>query len=131
MLISVSVFVIREAEKSVFSVDEEGFVFKLRVSAHQLVFAHGFNRIVALSVDLKLCFVEFVKADSEQIVTDSMEAVAERVIREVKAENRPFDTVIKGVDDPWDVCLMQFFWLHTNASVSHNMRDFKNAGMFK
>ena len=50
---------------------------------------------------------------------------------EVKAENRPFDTVIKGVDDPWDVCLMQFFWLHTNASVSHNMRDFKNAGMFK
>ena len=71
------------------------------------------------------------EAFSEQIVTDSMDAVAERVIRTVKDENRPFDAVIKGVDDPWDVCLMQFFWLHTNASVSHNMQDFKNAGMIK
>ena len=71
------------------------------------------------------------EAFSEQIVTDSMAAVAERVISTVKAENRPFDAVIKGVDDPWDVCLMQFFWLHTNASVAHNMEDFKNAGMIK
>ncbi|MBO5940377.1 MAG: hypothetical protein J6R18_04190 [Kiritimatiellae bacterium] len=71
------------------------------------------------------------EAFSEQIVTDSMDAVAERVVSSVKAENKPFDVVIKGVDDPWDVCLMQFFWLHTNASVSQNMRDFKNAGMFK
>ncbi len=71
------------------------------------------------------------EAFSEQIVTDSMDAVAERVIREVKAENRPFDAVIKGVDDPWDVCLMQFFWLHTKASVAHNMEDFKRAGIIK
>ena len=71
------------------------------------------------------------EAFSEQIVTDSMESVAERVIRGVKEENRPFDAVIQGVDDPWDVCLMQFFWLHTKASVAHNMEDFKNAGMFK
>ena len=68
---------------------------------------------------------------SEQIVTDSMEAVAARVIDEVKSENRPFDVVIKGVDDPWDVCLMRFFWMHTNASVAKNMADFKDAGMFK
>ena len=71
------------------------------------------------------------EAFSEQIITDSMESVAARVIEEVKSENRPFDVVIKGVDDPWDVCLMRFFWLHTNASVAHNMQDFKNAGMFK
>ena len=71
------------------------------------------------------------EAFSEQIVTDSMESVAERVIRGVKEGNRPFAAVIQGVDDPWDVCLMQFFWLHTKASVAHNMEDFKNAGMFK
>ena len=64
-------------------------------------------------------------------LTDSMDAVAERVIRAVKDDNHPFDAVVKGVDDPWDVCLMQFFWLHTKASVSHNMEDLKNAGMFK
>ena len=71
------------------------------------------------------------EAFSEQIVTDSMDAVAERVIGEVKSGNRPFDAVISGVDDPRDDCLMQFFWLHTKASVAHNMEDFKNAGMFK
>lgn len=71
------------------------------------------------------------EAFSEQIVTDSMDAVAERVVRGVKEDGRPFDAVIKGVDDPWDVCLMQFFWLHTKASVAHNMEDFKNAGMIK
>lgn len=69
------------------------------------------------------------EAFSEQIVTDTMEAVAERVIRDVKIADRPFDAVIEGVDDPWDVCLMRFFWLHTNASVAHNMEDLKNAGM--
>ena len=71
------------------------------------------------------------EAFSEQIVTDTMEAVAERVIAGVKDGNHPFDAVIRGVDDPWDVCIMQFFWLHTKASVAHNMEDFKNAGMFK
>jgi hypothetical protein len=71
------------------------------------------------------------EAFSEQVVTDSMEAVAERVIAGVKSGNNPFDAVIQGVDDPWDVCLMRFFWLHTSASVPHNMQDFKNAGMFK
>ena len=71
------------------------------------------------------------EAFSEQIITDSMETVADRIIQSVKQENRPFDAVIKGVDDPWDVCLMQFFWLHTNASLAHNVEDFKNAGMFK
>lgn len=71
------------------------------------------------------------EAFSEQIVTDSMEAVADRVVGEVKREGKPFDAVIKGVDNPWDVCLMRFFWMHTNASVAKNMQDFKNAGMIK
>ena len=71
------------------------------------------------------------EAFSEQIVTDSMEAVAERVVREAKTGGRPFDAVIKGVDDPWDVCLMRFFWMHTRASVAKNMEDFKNAGMIR
>ena len=71
------------------------------------------------------------EAFSEQIVTDSMEAVAERVVREAKTAGRPFDAVIKGVDDPWDVCLMRFFWMHTRASVAKNMEDFKNAGMIR
>jgi len=56
---------------------------------------------------------------------------AERVVRDVKSDARPFDAVIKGVDDPWDVCLMRFFWMHTSASMAKNMEDFKNAGMIR
>ena len=43
------------------------------------------------------------EAFSEQVVTDSLDAVAERVEGEVKRSEDPFAAVIKGVDDPWDV----------------------------
>ncbi|MBO7686218.1 MAG: hypothetical protein J6V72_07545 [Kiritimatiellae bacterium] len=62
---------------------------------------------------------------SEQIVTDSLDAVAERVGEEVKRSEDPFAVVIKGVDDPWDVSLIHFFWLHVNASAPVNVRDFE------
>ena len=49
---------------------------------------------------------------SEQIVTDTLAAVGDRVVEEVKRAEDPFAAVIKGVDDPWDVSLVHFFWLH-------------------
>ena len=64
---------------------------------------------------------------SEQIVTDSLDAVAERVGEEVKRSEDPFAVVIKGVDDPWDVSLIHFFWMHVNASAPVNVRDFERA----
>jgi len=33
------------------------------------------------------------------------------------------------VDDPWDVSLVHFFWLHVNASAPFNVRDMKKAGL--
>ena len=67
------------------------------------------------------------EAFSEQIVTDSLDAVAERVVLGVKGSEDPFSAVIKGVDDPWDVSLIHFFWLHVNASAPVNVRDFEKA----
>lgn len=67
------------------------------------------------------------EAFSEQIVTDSFDAVAERVVLDVKGSEDPFSAVIKGVDDPWDVSLIHFFWLHVNASAPVNVRDFEKA----
>ena len=64
---------------------------------------------------------------SEQVVTDTLDAVAERVVGEVKGSEDPFAVVIKGVDDPWDVSLIHFFWLHVNASAPVNVRDFERA----
>ena len=71
------------------------------------------------------------EAFSEQVVTDTMPAVLERVIKSVEEDNDPFGVVIKGVDDPWDVCLVQFFWLHVNASAPVNLKEMYKAGLFK
>ena len=62
---------------------------------------------------------------SEQVVTGSVDEVVDRVVRGVKDGNDPFATVIKGVDNPWDVCLVHFFWLHANASAPVNVREFE------
>ncbi len=67
------------------------------------------------------------EAFSEQVVTDSLDAVLDRVVQETKAQNDPFAAVIKGVDDPWDVCLVKFFWLEANASAPFNIREFERA----
>ena len=67
------------------------------------------------------------EAFSEQVVTDTVEAVLERVVARVQAAEDPFATVIRGVDEPWDVCLVHFFWLHANASAPVNVREFEKA----
>ena len=67
------------------------------------------------------------EAFSEQVVTDTVEAVLDRVVARVKATDDPFATVIRGVDEPWDVCLVPFFWLHANASAPVNVREFEKA----
>ena len=65
------------------------------------------------------------EAFSEQVVTASVPDVIDRVVARVKDENDPFTTVIRGVDEPWDVCLVHFFWLHANASAPVNVREFE------
>jgi len=67
------------------------------------------------------------EAFSEQVVTDSLEAVTGRVVADVVETNDAFAAVIQGVDDPWDVSLVHFFWLHVNASAPVNVREFEDA----
>jgi len=64
---------------------------------------------------------------SEQVVTDSLSAVLERVVKDVQSADDPFAVVIKGVDEPWDVCLVKFFWFEANASVPFNMQEMERA----
>ena len=61
------------------------------------------------------------------MVTDSLEAVTGRVVKEVEDAKDDFAAVIQGVDEPWDVSLVHFFWLHVNASAPVNVREFEAA----
>ena len=63
------------------------------------------------------------EAFSEQVVTDSIQAVVDRVVAEVKSSGGGFDAVVMGVDDPWDVALVKLFWLEVNASAAVNVRE--------
>ena len=69
------------------------------------------------------------EAFSEQVVTDTMEAVTARVVAGVLERDEAFSAVIQGVDEPWDVSLIHFFWMHVNASAPVNVREIEAARM--
>ena len=71
------------------------------------------------------------EAFSEEIVTDSLEAVAERVVASVSEGADPFAAVIVGVDEPWDVCLLHFFQLMAQASAGPNIMEMERRRMFE
>ena len=71
------------------------------------------------------------EAFSEQVLTDTTEAVLERVKAEMAAKNDPFAAVIKGVDDPWDVCLVRLFWTVIQNSAQANIRELHERRMFE
>ena len=71
------------------------------------------------------------EAFSEQVLTDTAEAVLERVKLEVATKQDPFAAVIKGVDDPWDVCLVRLFWTVIQNSAQANIRELHERRMFE
>jgi len=71
------------------------------------------------------------EAFHEELVTDRMETVVERVKQDPAVRNDPFCAVLKGVDEPWDVCLVRLFWLMTVQSVPTNVRELAERRMFE
>ena len=70
------------------------------------------------------------EAFSEQVLSDTPEAVLERVKDEVAHTKDPFAAVVKGVDDPWDVCLVRLFWTVIQNSAQANIRELHERRMF-
>ena len=64
---------------------------------------------------------------SEQVVAGTLEEIMEKITAEAARKANPFHAVIEGVDDPWDVCLLQFFRMHTDRSVPVNVRELERA----
>lgn len=71
------------------------------------------------------------EAFSEQVLTDTPEAVLERVKADIAGKQDPFAAVVKGVDDPWDVCLVRLFWTVIQNSAQANIRELHERRMFE
>lgn len=71
------------------------------------------------------------EAFSEQVVSDKLDAVMERVKKDVADRNDPFSAVVKGVDQPWDVCLVRLFWQVIQNSAQANFREMAAKKMFE
>lgn len=71
------------------------------------------------------------EAFSEETVTDDFDAVLDRVKRDVEKGDDPFAAVVKGVDDPWDVCLMRLFVAVVENSVRSNFAEMAQRRMFE
>ena len=65
---------------------------------------------------------------SEQVVTDSLAAVTERVKAEVERTGDKFSAVLQGVDDPWDIALVELWRREVDRSAKKNIRELRENG---
>ena len=65
---------------------------------------------------------------SEQIVTDRLSVVTERVKEEVLASNDKFAAVVQCVDEPWDVALVELWLREVNRSAGGNITELQQKG---
>ena len=65
---------------------------------------------------------------SEQIVTDTLDAVVERVMRNVAANNDKFSAVLTGLDEQWDVALVELWRQEVMRSAGRNIRELHAKG---
>ncbi|MEI6892006.1 MAG: hypothetical protein V5783_07540 [Pontiella sp.] len=61
----------------------------------------------------------------EYTVTDHIDNVLARVKAEVIAKDDPLSSILVGVDDPWEVCLMKLMVELVQHSAQGNMQDFQ------
>ncbi len=67
---------------------------------------------------------------SEEIVTDNLDSVAERVQDAVCRKEDPMAAVVVGVDSPWEVCLLKMMVEVTSHSFPGNVREMERHQMF-
>jgi hypothetical protein len=73
---------------------------------------------------------EIRKSDfSEAIVHDALEAVLERVDRQIPPSERSQSAIIQGVDEGWEICLLKFTFDLVQLSAKTNLFDFRRRGL--
>jgi hypothetical protein len=120
-----------------------------RLEAHQprVITPKGFSEIVAEGFgEAARGYLEWLKENednlrilqygyhlksdnfSEQVLTDSLAAVTERVKEEVARSGDRFSAVLQGVDDPWDIALVELWRHEVDRSAKKNIRELCDSG---
>ncbi|MEO1856862.1 MAG: hypothetical protein ABGY95_05795 [Rubritalea sp.] len=68
-------------------------------------------------------------AVQEQIISESIELVKERLLDEASREDDPMLALVEGVDDAWEIGLLKFTIDMIEKSQSINQFDFKRRGL--
>jgi hypothetical protein len=65
----------------------------------------------------------------EEIVSDHIDAVRERVMEDIRRNGNPSRAIIEGVDDAWEVSILKFSFEMIQRSHEINAFDFKRRGL--
>lgn len=68
-------------------------------------------------------------AVNEELVHDSIDAVRERVMEEIRRSGNPARAIIEGVDDTWEISILKFSFEMILRSHEINAFDFKRKGL--
>jgi hypothetical protein len=85
------------------------------------------------SKDLRILQYGFVIRKEEirdETITDTLDAVVERVSRTVREKSDPLSAVVVGVDSPWEVSLLKMMVEVTNQSYLSNVHEMERHRMF-
>ena len=66
---------------------------------------------------------------SEQLLREPKEELLGRLEGELRRDDDPMDTLIDGVDDAWEVCLMKFTMDLIQRSAGPNVAEWKRRGL--
>ena len=65
----------------------------------------------------------------EEIIHDTLDAVRERVLEDIRRTGNPARAVIEGVDDAWEISILKFSFEMILRSHEINAFDFKRRGL--
>lgn len=63
------------------------------------------------------------------IVSEPVEAIVEKINRQIDSQRDPLSAIIKGVEELWDVSLLKFIYELTQSSVYANVAEFERRGL--
>jgi len=63
------------------------------------------------------------------VVSEPIKQVIDNLSSQVEEQHNPLSTIIRGVEELWDVSLLMFIYELTNKSVSTNMAEFNRRGL--